>query len=380
MQVTVLGAGLVGLPIALELARNGAHDVIVADYDKSKLERAGKQGLKTLNADLQYPLEIKRAIENSGLVINAVPGHMGYNTLKAVIESGKNVVDIAFFPEDLFGLEELALKNKVVAVCDAGVAPGMSNILTAHSCMELDEAHSAGIYVGGLPKVRTWPWEYKAGFSPIDVIEEYTRTARFIRNGKLVEMPALTGPEFLEFEKIGTLEAFNSDGLRSLMKTLKVPDMVEKTLRYPGHREKMLALREAGFFDNRPREIAGAMVRPLDVTTELLFPQWKLKEDEADFTVMRIIVEGCLGRQVHRITWDLYDEYDPVTGIHSMARTTGYTATGIAEMILGGRYTVPGIHPPEDLAGDPGLVDHLLKYLEERNIIYRKSVETRDVI
>ncbi len=375
MNVTVLGAGLVGLPIALELAKDKDIKVTIVDVDKKQLEKAAKKGISTKKADLCYPGEVRNSADSSDLVINAVPGHMGYNTLKWIIESGKNVVDIAFFPEDPFTLEELALKHKTVVVFDAGVAPGMSNILSAHGYNEMDEIEEIRIYVGGLPKVRTLPYEYKAGFSPIDVIEEYTRPARFVSNGKVVTRPALSDPEFIEFNKVGTLEAFNSDGLRSLMKTLKVPEMIEKTLRYPGHREKMLMLRESGFFSNEETEINGQMVRPIDLTTKLLFPYWKLEEGESDLTVMRIIIKGTKGREKLEITWNLYDEFDSGSGIHSMARTTGYTATGIARLILNGKYNVPGIHPPEHLAKDPELVEFLLGYLNERGIVYEKRME-----
>jgi len=95
------------------------------------------------------------------------------------------------------------------------------------------------IYVGGLPIVRQWPYEYKAVFSPLDVIEEYTRTARFVENGRVVTRPALTDLERVDFEGVGTLEAFNTDGLRTLIQTIPAPNMKEKTLRYPGTRNRI---------------------------------------------------------------------------------------------------------------------------------------------
>ena len=132
------------------------------------------------------------------------------------MHSGKNTVDIAFFAENPFGLDELAQKNNVTAVVDCGVAPGMSNVLIGHAEQQLDRVESALIYVGGLPELREWPFEYKAGFSPIDVIEEYTRPARYVENGHVVIRPALSDPELIDFPSVGTLEAFNTDGLRTL--------------------------------------------------------------------------------------------------------------------------------------------------------------------
>jgi len=192
---------------------------------------------------------------------------MGYKTLQAVLEAGKTAVDIAFFPEDPFALDRLAKARGLVAVVDCGVAPGMSSILAAHAVRKLDKARSIKIYVGGL---------------------------------------------------------------RTMAKTMDVPNMKEKTLRYPGHIEKMAVLRETGFFNTQEVVVKGTRIRPLDFTAEILFPKWKLKEGEADITVMKIIVEGTKENKPLRISYDLFDRYDERTAVHSMARTTGYTATTAA--------------------------------------------------
>jgi len=376
MNVAVLGSGLVGWPMALELSNEKDLKIRLCDNDEKKLSRAsGHKNIEIRKADLRDPDELRSAIKDSDLVINAVPGYMGFETLKCVIKEGINAVDIAFFPENMFDLEALALKHKVIVFCDAGVAPGMSNILAAASYNELDEVSTIRIFVGGLPKIRRWPFEYKAGFSPIDVLEEYTRPARFKRNGEEVSFPALSEPELIDFNQIGTLEAFNSDGLRSLLRTLECPNMVEKTLRYPGHRDKMLMLRETGFLSQEEMVIQDQTIKPIDLATKLLFPLWHLEEGEVDITVMHIAVQGRKGRKKKQIIWDLYDEHDPKTGVHSMARTTGYTATGIARLILNGDYTVPGMHPPEDLSKEPELVQKLLNYLNKRNIDYKKRTK-----
>src|SRR5690606_17307027 len=121
----------------------------------------------------------------------------------------------------------------------------------------------------------------------IDVIEEYVRPARYVQNGAIVVREALSDPELIDFEGIGTLESWNSDGLRTLIQTMPhIPDMIEKTLRYPGTIEYLRLLRESGFFSQEPIDINGTSVRPIDVTARLLFPQWKLKPGEREFTVM----------------------------------------------------------------------------------------------
>ena len=105
-------------------------------------------------------------------------------------------------------------------------------------------------------------------------------------------MPALSEPELMEFAEVGTLEAFNSDGLRSLIRTMPdIPNMIERTLRYPGHIELMRVLRETGFFSKEAILVKGQAIRPIDLTSQLLFPMWKLEQEEEEFTVMRVIIE-----------------------------------------------------------------------------------------
>ncbi len=249
----------------------------------------------------------------------------------------------------------------------------MSNVLVSYAAGMLDEASSALIYVGGLPIRRTWPWEYKAGFSPIDVVEEYTRPARYVENGRLVTRPALSDPEYLDFPGIGTLESFNSDGLRSLADTMKIPDMKEKTLRYPGHIEKIAVLRESGFFSTGEIEINGTKIRPLDFTARLLFPLWELAEDDRDLTVMKVIVEGTKEGAAAGYEYDLFDRHDETSGVHSMARTTGYTATVALRMLAGGIYDRKGIIAPEFIGEKAECVEYLFAGLRERGVIYTEK-------
>jgi len=375
MKIIVLGSGLVGGPMAIDLAGEKRFQVTVADINPGSLEKLKtKAAVTTVVKDLSDPEIVQAMVGDYDLVLSAVPGFMGFNTLKAIIEAGKNVVDIAFFPEDPFLLDGLAKKNNVTAVVDCGVMPGMGNILAMHAHRQLDKTDKVLIYVGGLPAIREWPYEYKAVFSPIDVIEEYTRPARYKENGVMVTRPALSDPELIDFPGIGTLEAFNTDGLRTMASTIDAPNLKEKTLRYPGHIEKMAVLRETGFFGTQEIEVQGKRIRPLDFTAKLLFPKWKLKEKEVDITIMQIIVEGAKNGKKLRYTYDLFDRYDPATDTISMARTTGYTATVAVRMIVDGLYTDTGISPAEFIGKKRKCVEFMLKGLEERGVVYRETV------
>jgi len=374
MKIIVLGAGLVGGPMAIDLAKESTFEVTCADISKKNLDKLSSFPITTIQKDLSDPENVRSLVKDCDYVINAVPGFMGFQTVKTIIESGKDLVDIAFFPEDAFLLDDLAKKHNVTAIVDCGVAPGMSNILTGYAHHLLDETETALTYVGGLPRVRQWPYEYKAVFSPIDVIEEYTRPARYIENGKLVIKPALSDPELINFPEIGTLEAFNSDGIRSLATTINAPNIKEKTLRYPGHIEIMRILRETGFFSQEEIEVKGTKVKPMDLTAKLMFPKWELKNNETDITVMQVIVEGKKDGKNVRYIYDLFDERDEKTGIHSMARTTGYTATVALRMVINGLYNHKGISVPEFIGKHPECVKFLLTGLAERGVVYHETI------
>ena len=376
MKIIVLGAGLVGAPMAIDLAGDSEFSVSMVDVSNRALSKIGKQHpIELIQKSLSKPEEVEALVENFDIVVSAVPGFLGFQTLKSIIEAGKNVIDIAFFPEDPFELDDLAKEKGVTAIVDCGVAPGMSNILIGHVDSLLDKTEQILIHVGGLPEIRTWPYEYKAPFSPIDVIEEYTRPARYVENGRLVVRPALSEPELVDFPGVGTLEAFNTDGLRSLAKTINAPNMKEKTMRYPGHIEKMRMLRETGFFSQDEIDINGAKIRPIDFTSRLLFPMWEYSKGEADITVMRVIVEGAKSGQRVRYTYDLVDCYDAVSETSSMARTTGYTATMAVRLLANGVYSRRGLIAPEYIGRHPECVEYLLTGLRDRGVVYNETVE-----
>jgi len=367
-KIAVLGAGLVGKAIAIDLSKS--FEVTSLDISESSFKELQSYGINTCMLDVTNHQQLQSYIASFDLIIGAVPGFLGFNTVRAVIEAGKNMVDISFFPEDPFELDALAKKNNVTVVTDCGVAPGMGNIILGyhHSRMKI---HSYECLVGGLPVVREWPYEYKAVFSPIDVIEEYTRPARYVQNGALVVKEALSDPELVHFPGIGTLESWNSDGLRSLIKTMAgIPNMIEKTLRYPGCIEYLRVLRESGFFSYEEMEVKGVRVRPIDVTAKLLFPKWKLKPGEKEFTVMRIRIEGEEKGLTKRYEYNVLDHTDTVTDTLSMARTTGYTCTAAAHLVLDGAYSRIGISPPEYVGEDENNFRRIMDHLKMRGVHY----------
>jgi lysine 6-dehydrogenase len=369
-RVVVLGAGMVGAAMAADLS--STCQVVSVDRDAERLAwLAARYPVVTQTVDLGSAAAVTGAVRGADLVIGAVPGFMGYRTVETVIRAGVPIVDISFFPEDPFGLDALAQERGITAVIDCGVAPGLSNIILGHHAAQAPVS-SYRCLVGGLPVKRTWPWQYKAPFSPVDVLEEYTRPARLVVDGRIVTRPALSEPELVEIDPLGTLEAFNTDGLRSLLVTMRqVPIMIEKTLRYPGHIDYIRALRESGFLSSEPVTVDGVSVRPVDVAAALLFPRWKLEQGEPEFTIMDVEVANGRGRYVYR----LHDTTDAATGFSSMARTTGYTATATARLVLAGAFSRPGICPPEYVGAQAGCFERILADLAERAVMVDSRTE-----
>lgn len=363
-MIAVLGAGMVGRAIALDLA--GQYDVTCFDLSKENLEELQKRNsrVKTAAADLSDYKEYADLLQPFDIVVTAVPGFMGYKTLEAVINAGKDVVDISFFPEDALQLDKLAKQKGVTVITDCGVAPGISNFIIGRYNEEM-KVDSFECYVGGLPKERKPPFQYKAPFSPVDVIQEYIRPARMVENGKVITKPALSDREMITFDDVGELEAFNTDGLRSLIYTMShIPDMKEKTLRYPGHLDLIIALQQACFFDTAPLRINDTDISPLEFTSKLLINQWKLAAEEEEFTVMKVIVKG----KDKTIEYNLLDRYDPETKISSMARTTGYTCTAAVNLIALKLFNEKGVFPPELVGKHKDCFDFVMNYLKERGV------------
>ena len=357
-KVVVLGAGRVGKTIAADLSQ--AFDVTSADISGVALDQLSSRcRVKTQITDLCDPRAVGGAIGDADLVICAVPGHMGFDTLKTVIECGKNVVDISFFPEDAMALDRLAMRRDVTAVVDCGVAPGIPDFLAGFYARRM-QIQDFEFMVGGLHFSRTGPDEYLPTFSPSDVWEEYTRPARYVKAGELITMPPLSEPELVGFQVGGhalTLEAFNTDGLRTLITTMsgRIPNMKEKTLRFPGHI---------------------AWIERLKRTGQTWTPgKWTPRDDEDEFTLMRIVIHGREDGLEKKISWTLFVTWDRAAGISSMSRSTGYACSAAARCVVDGIYNRPGISPPSYLGEAPGCLDSILLYLNARKIVLEREDE-----
>jgi saccharopine dehydrogenase-like NADP-dependent oxidoreductase len=378
MKAVVFGAGMVGSVIAEDLSESGLQ-VTIADRSEVALSKVAERSNGTIairEVDCSNQEVIAALATEADVVFGALPSWLGIDALQTVIKAGKPYCDISFMAEDPRKFDQLAKEHGVTCIVDFGVAPGMSHLLCSHAVHLLDTCERLDIVVGGLPIERTWPWEYKAPFSPRDVIEEYIRPARLVEHGQIVTREALSEGVLMDLPGVGTLEAFNSDGLRTLCDTLDVPFMKERTLRYPGHIELMKVLRAGGFFSNEPIDVGNQQVRPIDMTAKILIDGWKFEQGEADLIVMRVEAEGTIGEEHVLLYWDLLDYYDSEKDQSSMARTTAFPAAAIGRMLADKTIDLPGVHPPETFGTDDAIVQRLLAELEERNIQFNKTIES----
>jgi lysine 6-dehydrogenase len=364
-NIAVLGAGIVGSTIAADLSKQ--HRVTSFDYSEIALNnlQAKYSNIAVQQVNLKDIDAYGNWFSHFDIVVSAVPGFMGFATLKQLINIGKSVADISFFEEDVLQLDTLAKQKGVTVITDVGVAPGMSNFIAGRYCHEIN-IQNFEFYVGGLPKYPEPPFYYKAAFSPIDVIEEYTRPARFKEANTIVTYAPLSGRNIRTYKELGELEAFNTDGLRSLLYTLPIPNMMEQTLRYKGHVTLVEQLQQAGFFTNN---LLSTQQTFASATNEILFKNWQYQKGEADVTIMEVI---CMGKE-KTVKYSLYDEYDEVAQQSSMSRTTGFTCAAAAEMILQNKFNQHGVFPPELVGSNKPCFEFLLSYLKDRKVNWVKE-------
>ncbi len=371
MKVIVLGCGNIGSVAAKDFAEVvDDAEVSIADSSRQRAEAAASRirgGNPIVLDATDYP-SLVEAIKGFDLVIGALPGDYGYNALRAAVESGVNMVDVSFTPEDPLELDGAAEKAGITVVPDCGVAPGLSNMLVGYAASKLDKATDAHIMVGGLPEHAVPPLGYTVTWSAEGLIDEYVRGARIVEDGRVLEVPALSGLEEIEFPGVGRFEAFYTDGLRTLIHTIQgVGSMWEKTLRYPGHVEKIRLLRDLGFFDDEHVAVGDSQVSPRLMTARLL--ERSLRRPEVgDILAMTVEVAGVREGEEARFRYYLLDRFDERKNVTAMARTTAYTASIVAQKLAKGAIEEKGVVPPEKLGMDQVFFEGILAELEARGV------------
>jgi len=365
MRICILGAGLQGRVVAKDLSRNN-HQVTILDNSKENLAKIDKKSnIKTQRFDVTERAKLINFIRNFDIVVDALPADLGFYSMECAVNAGVDIVDLSYSGENPFLLKKDARKRKIRIVPDAGFAPGLSNILIGEAYRELKKIDSIRILVGGMPQNPIPPFNYRYTWSPNDLVAEYTRTARIVRNFKTVNLEALSGIEKLKVSKIGRLECFYTDGLRTLIKTLEnVRDMEEKTIRYQRHAELLKTILNYGYFDNGANPFNNQAIKPKEFVTDLLKTVLS-QGDDKDLTIL--IIEIKRRNKIRKYSCiDYYDEKNKIT---SMARMTAYTGSIITQCIK--NYPSFGVIPPEYLGMNKDTCSFIKSEIRKRNIIIK---------
>jgi len=333
----------VGSFVARKLAEGGC-DVSVYDIEPRNSMFEVYTNITVHVGDIfDYDLE---AFGNEAIFVNMLPGEIGHKLTKRLARvDGRQIVDLSFSEKtpDTSIEDMIGIGTKVL--WDVGIAPGLSNMLLSEAYGKMGRLSTAEIRVGGNPAEKKGGWNYMAPFSPRDVIAEYTRPARVVRNGMVVTLPALTERHSIEVEGRGTMEAFLTDGLRSVMSSIPAEEMSEYTVRWPGHIERFVRERESNSLD-----------------IERLIGEWRFDSETPEFTWMEVSAIDHLG---NRMNWIINDSGGEDGS--SMARTTGLVTVGcILAWIEDPGMLKPGIHAPESLPTK--VVSSIIKMMTENGV------------
>ena len=382
MKMLVLGAGLQGSACAYDLLQNpSVTEVRLADQRVDRLPAflqsyIGKGRLTTIQLDVKDTKAVAAAMAGVQSVMCALPYYLNLPMTEAAIAAGAHFCDLGGNTEIVQQQQRLTASAEakgVTVVPDCGLAPGMVNILAQLGIDRCDSVDSVRIFVGGLPQHPEGPLNYQIVYSIEGVLDYYTTLSWIIRDGKQLQMKALSEIEPIHFDApVGELEAFHTAGGLSTMAFRyqgKIPNMEYKTLRYPGHAKIMEAIRELGLLELEPVQVKGTTVVPREVAIAQMQPRLT-KQNSPDLVALRVVVTGTKGGKPITHTFELVDRYDAAHGISAMMRTTGYSLSITGQLQAEGAVSPAGVHTPDECM--PG--ERYIAELAKRGIAIAQTV------
>jgi lysine 6-dehydrogenase len=374
LRVAVFGAGLMGSTIAKDLVKSKDVDqVAVYDADKFRLKtlvRAVQSSKLSVKIhDVRHISRTVKLLRRADVGVGALPHGLSEYAIESTLRASVSFVDLIFgwrFQQSR--INSIARRKGITIIPACGLAPGLTNLLVMDAVEAMDRVVEVHIKVGGIPEAPKPPLNYRIVFSFEAVLEEYLRRARIVKNGRVIDVPALSGLEPISFPPpIGECECFYTDGLSTLTQTVKgVEEMDEKTIRWPGHVAEIRTLIECGLLDEKPVNYDGKAIVPRKFMAQTLSEKIKLGK-ERDLTLLQIDVKGkASGRNLHK-RYLMIDHYDIKSRTTSMARTTAYPCSIAAQLVGLGTVAAKGLIPPE-LAFRHELRARILNYLGKRGI------------
>jgi lysine 6-dehydrogenase len=374
LKIAVFGSGLMGSAIARDLVRSkDVDEVLVCDINRRNLDWLARtessEKLRVKRHNVTRRLETARLLRRFDVGVGALPHGLSGYPIQSSLQAGVSFVDLIFGWRFKRSKTDLVAKRKNMTIIPAcGLAPGLTSILAMDGRDAMDTVDEVHIRVGGIPELPKPPLNYRIVFSFDAVLEEYVRRAKIVRNGRLIEVDALSGLETITFPRpIRKCECFYTDGLSTLTETMKgVKEMDEKTIRWPGHAGQIRTLIECGLLETQPISVHGQRVVPRELTSKILSERIKLGK-EKDLTLLRVDVSGKAdGKRLHR-RYQMVDRYDSRRKMTSMARTTAFPCSVAAQMLGLGLIQKKGLIPPE-LAFEGALRQKFMKQLRARGM------------
>ena len=346
-DILALGCGLVGKFVVTKLSSLGYKihvvDLVIPSEIKENSEISCEEG------DV---FQIVNDLPKAKVILNLLPGSVGETIRPILISEGNDIIDLAFTETEPSVHHQHAVNNNCTLIWDVGIAPGLSNMIIQKEYNADNQIKDVSIKVGGNPAKPDNDWSYMAPFSPSDVIEEYTRPARIIENGKIKIVEPLTDLHSINVNNFGMMEAFLTDGLRSLLNSRMAENMREYTVRWPGHIQKWIASKDS-------------------LTDEELIESWKFDHSKDEFTWMEIKISY----DEYQVIWEIVDE--GLDGASSMARTTGLVTIACAIDLLESstnefKWFDSGVLAPENLGIKS--IDKVIKYMRSEKVTINRTV------
>lgn len=249
-KVLITGAGKIGSLIACLLLESGDYEVHVADvtFSGSDISRLLHKELllKVVEMDVTQHDRLASYIQSHGIqaVISSLPYYVNVDVAKVARVCNIHYFDLTEDTSVTAAVQEISRNAPTAFVPQCGLAPGFINIVANSLMKEFDELESAKLRVGALPQNANNALHYALTWSTEGVINEYGNHCHTIENGKPVLAHPLDDLEHIQLDGL-SYEAFNtSGGLGSLAETYadKIKTLNYKTIRYPGHCDKMRVL------------------------------------------------------------------------------------------------------------------------------------------
>lgn len=380
----ILGSGMQGTAAAYDLARHGdAAAILMGDMSLEQAQRSadrvnslvGKNICQPHQVNALDPEDLGRFLDPADVVLSCVPYWMHPRIAAVAIRHKTSMVDMGgdtAVAWETLKLDEQAKAEGVRIVPDTGLAPGLVNDLGSYLMEQFDETESVKLYCGGLPQNPRPPFNYKLVFNVEGLVTEYSHQADLIRDGKLTQADTLAELETIHVDGLGEMEAFTTSGGSSTAPYTfegKVKNYEYKTIRFPGHCERMRIFKDYGFWGHEPVKTRSGEVIPVELFHKLMGEALRDPNDK-DQVIVRGVGVGTKGGQKRRIQIDIHEKHDDATGFTAMERLTGFSTATYAKHLADGGCD-PGCHRYETAMTGQKFVDEIQK----RGIVLKFSEE-----